>query len=158
MKFLKNIIIILLLGITLYPSVSFAQLGKLDFGAKLAFVAIPCTCNPGTFHLIFAAPFYAPLPVMIGALDYNAFLSLPATPGTVPGMFATYHGYKPEFPMGILELGDYVPGIQSCFMLTSYGPEVHCEPAGFGEWAWMLPSFGLIKGLGSSLIPTPTVI
>ena len=126
------------------------------FGGKVV-ISTPCTCDPGTFHIEFAAPFYDPLPLQVGALDYSVLFSPINSPTGLYGGPGTFEFYKPTIPPGIYDLGSYVPGIQACYMLTPTPNGPVCIPAGTGPWAYMGISSGLINQVGSSLIPSPAL-
>lgn len=123
------------------------------FGGRVVLSTV-CTCDPVTVHIQFAAPFYNPLPFTVGSLDYNPLLSVPSSPAGLVGGPATFAYYKPTGPPGIYDLGDYVPAVQACYMLTPIANGAVCLPAGVGPWAWMGISYGLINRVGSSLTPT----
>ena len=122
------------------------------FGGKVV-ISTVCTCDPQTTHIQYAAPFYNPAPLTVGALDYSPLVSVPASPAGVAGGPATYANFKPTGPPGIYDLGDYVPAVQACYMYTPDSNGGHCELAGTGAWSWMTLSFGLINRVGSSLLP-----
>lgn len=145
---------ILILIFFLFPSLSSAAVLP-AFGGNVI-LSIPCTCTPiPTYHIIFGLPFYNPAPVQIGALNYSPVLSPPVVAGSVGGP-ATYSFFNIGIPPGTKDIGDYVPGVQSCFMWTP-GTPPYCELAGTGAWSWMLMSQGLIYRVGSSLVPSASI-
>ena len=126
------------------------------FGGKVA-ISTACTCDPGTFHIEFAKPYYDPFPLQVGSLDYSVLFSPINSPTGLYGGPGTFEFYKPTIPPGIYDLGSYVPGVQACYMLTPTPNGPHCELAGTGVWAYMGISSGFINAVGSSLIPAPTL-
>lgn len=123
------------------------------FGGKVV-ISTVCTCDPMTYHIQYTLPFYNPLPIQKGALDYSVAVSPPNSPAGAVGGPATYSFYNPIGPPGIYDLGDYVPAVQACYMLTPTANGPVCLPAGTGPWAWMGLSYGLINRVGSSLVPS----
>lgn len=124
---MKYRILILILLISL-PIFAFGQVGSniatgIPFGGFVQFF-IPCTCPPPGLW-IFMAPLYPnpPFP-LAGALTFNVGIST-LFPNFLIGVPTTAH------------LGDYVPGVQSCFI----GFPPACVP---------LPSFGQIARVGTS--------
>ncbi len=122
MKKLKKFFGILFVVIFLLVPID-AGAQTLPFGGMVAF-SVPCTCS---FNLwIFFAPMYpAPVPFPYsGALVYTPGISF----------------LHPLFLIGVptkWHLGDYVPGVQACFI----GAPPFCVP---------LPSWGHIFRVGTS--------
>ncbi len=96
-------------------------LGFTSFGGFVVNV-IPCTCSANFW--LYMTPFFSPAP-MSGALVYQ--------PG---GTIVFAHHVIPS--PGVWLLGDYVPGIQTCFIWVGLA----CVP---------VPSFGVIHQTGTSL-------
>lgn len=149
-KHMKNTLTVLSLSFLflLSPLTVFAI--GFPFGGRVVAV-IPCTCNYAaglpTDHIIYSAPFYLPLPLMIGSLDYNRLLSLPNAGQGGAGAPATFSFYNVDLPVGIHNIGDFLP-VETCFMAIPSPP--YCVPiAAFGV---PLP-LGLINRVGSSLVP-----
>jgi hypothetical protein len=128
----KNIFIICLIVVLL--AISFAvgfsvtksrAIAALDFSGHLV-SWLPCTCS-ASLWLFYAPNVDQPFPG--GALDYSPYSTI------------TYSYYNMMTP-GVWHLGQYLPGVQSCWIYVGAG----CAP---------LPVLGHEIMVGTSGVPTP---
>lgn len=101
-----------------HPPMANAQ--ALPFGGFVSWV-LPCTCSASFWMMM--VPFYSPVP-MAGALVY------------MPGAAMVYANYVIPSP-GVWLLGDYIPGVQACYIIIPYG-------------CMVIPSMGVIRQVGTS--------
>lgn len=94
----------------------------LGFGGFVGYT-FPCTCSANFW--LEMSPFYGPSPSPVGALVY--------TPGTT---IVYAHGMIPA--IGVWLLGDYIPGVQACYITIPYG-------------CMVIPSLGVMRQVGTSM-------
>lgn len=96
---------------------------QIPFGGFVTWT-MPCTCSANFWMMM--VPLYMPAPAA-GALVYQ------------PGASMVYANYVIPSP-GVWLLGDYMPGIQACYIVIPYG-------------CMIIPSMGVIFRTGTSLGP-----
>lgn len=94
-----------------------AQVG---FGGFVTWT-LPCTCSANFWLMM--VPLYMPTPA-VGALVYQ------------PGATLLYANYAPV--TGSWLLGNYIPGLQACYIIIPYG-------------CMIIPSMGVMTQVGTSL-------
>lgn len=99
-----------------HPSSAQAQM---PFGGFVSWV-MPCTCSANFWMMM--TPFYSPVP-SAGALVYQ------------PGATIVYANYVIPSP-GVWLLGDYVPGVQACYIIIPFG-------------CMVIPSNGVMRQVGT---------
>lgn len=147
---MKNTFIALSLSILLLLSPLTALAIGSPFGGRVI-AAIPCTCNYAdglpTDYVIYGAPFYMPLPLMVGGLEYSRVLSPPNLGQGSVDAPATFSFYNVDIPYDVQNVGDFIPLPPTCLMAIPSPP--YCVP--ILEFGFV--SLGLINRVGSSLVP-----
>ena len=125
MKKIKLLVFSLIIGLSLLvgAGTTQAQLGLLPFGGLVS-ARTECTCSSGLSWIWFT-PLYLGGPlVLAGPLVYSPYSTV---------LYGNYNiGVS-----GKWHLGDYVPGVQSCWMIA-------------GNSCVVLPSIGLINNVGTN--------
>lgn len=92
---------------------------QMPFGGFVSWV-LPCTCSANFWMMM--TPFFMPAP-SAGALVYQ------------PGATLVYSKYTIPVP-GVWLLGDYIPGVQACWIVIPFG-------------CMVIPSYGVIRQVGT---------
>ncbi len=124
-QFTTLVVSLALVGLFLPTSQTRAQTGLLPFGGLVS-SPVTCTCSPGNLWIWFT-PLYLGGPVVItGPLVYSPFSTV-------------LYGYYNIGVPGTWHLGDYIPGVQACWMYAGTG----CVT---------VPSVGLMNKVGTNYL------
>ena len=122
-QFVTFVISLILVGLSWPASSAQAQTGLLPFGGIVSY-PITCTCSPGNIWIWFT-PLYLGGPINItGPMVYSPFSTI-------------LYGYYMIGVPGKWHLGDYVPGVQACWIKVYK----FCVP---------LPAVGLMSKVGTN--------
>lgn len=123
-QFITLILSFTFVALLLPTSLARAQTTLLPFGGVVS-STVACTCSPSLFW-IWYTPLYLGGPIMIaGPMVYSPFSTI-------------LYGYYEILVSGAWHLGDYVPGVQACWMTA-------------GKTCVVLPSIGLLSKVGTNL-------
>lgn len=122
-QFITLIISLTLVGLSWPASSARAQTGLLPFGGIVSY-KINCSCSPGLSWIWFT-PLYLGGPINItGPMIYSPFSTI-------------LYGYYMIGVPGKWHLGDYIPGVQACWIRVYK----YCVP---------LPAVGLMSKVGTN--------
>ncbi|OHA92556.1 MAG: hypothetical protein A2665_02390 [Candidatus Zambryskibacteria bacterium RIFCSPHIGHO2_01_FULL_46_30] len=122
-QFITLIVSLALVGLFLPTSQTRAQTGLLPFGGLVS-SPVTCTCSPGNIWIWFT-PLYLGGPINIaGPMIYSPFSTI-------------LYGYYMIGVPGKWHLGDYIPGVQACWISAKF----FCFP---------LPAIGLMSKVGTN--------
>ena len=117
------IVSLTLVGLLVQTSPARAQISLLPFGGLVIFEE-ECTCTGGNMWIWFAPLYLGGSSVIVGPMTYS--------------LFSTFlYGYYMIGVSGTWHLGDYIPGVQACWVIE-------------GEECIVYPSFGLMNKVGTN--------